>query len=199
MDFLTNPNLKNVAELSTTSSKVLVVDGASNTIKWRSPSGIVTDGGGSTSAAKLASLQFSDPNTAIQVGISPRGSGGTVEDAFPFFGETLTKKIYTLHRVPFKPTNYQWSLVMRETLEFTNDVESIASAVGFSLQASPSNLTSWSTVYDWDLRTIEGFTHTTGTFSFGSITEVYFRIVNYNLNENSLNLNHFNMALEVWN
>jgi len=41
MDFLSNPNLNNVAALATAATKVLVVDGASNTVKTNTPAQIV--------------------------------------------------------------------------------------------------------------------------------------------------------------
>lgn len=186
MDFLTNPNLKNVAELSTTSSKVLVVDGASNTIKWRSPSGIVTDGGGGGSTART-----------FQTTIIPALGGASLDtidcdDAnngygWPDVGDDLAdskKKAYKF-AVPFNPTNYRFTALC---VSDADDLGATAGEFGIKFQWSTDD-TTWSTGgTDHDIATLNfrgkalgDFASVSGSLSIsGSPTLVYIRCIRVN-------------------
>ena len=190
MDFLTNPNLKNVAELSTTSSKVLVVDGASNTIKWRSPSGIVTDGGGGGSSSQRADLAFSAPSLAQSPSIPAYNSG---TNPYPFLG---ANQYATRYKLNFVPTNYQISIIIYTEI----DSAVVTSSVGLALEKSTDG-SSWSNVYNWDLRDIDGWTSTSGSVSFtGTPSNTFFRFNYYNAGYNdAVSFQHFNLVLSLWN
>jgi hypothetical protein len=189
MDFLTNPNLKNVSELSTTSSKVLVVDGASNTIKWRSPSGIVTDGGGGGSSSQRTDLAFSNPSLSQQSAIPAFGSG---TNPYPFNG---ADKYASRYKLNFVPTNYQISIIIYTEI----DSAVVTSAVGLALEKSTDG-SSWSNVYNWDLRDIDGWASTSGSVSFtGTPSNTFFRFNYYNAGyNNNVTFNHYNLVLSLW-
>lgn len=166
-------------------------------LKTQGPSGNpVWDTVSAGASGRAATLQFSDPAFPLQLGLR----SGTPIDAWPFsgYGTSPDVKRYTLHQVPFRPTNYQWSLVMMDTLETTNSAPTIAQPLGLTLQVK-TNLADWTPVVTWDLRTVLGFTSISGTLSLGSASEVYFRIVSHNQNTSDLQINQMNMVLTVWN
>jgi len=150
MDFLTNPNLKNVAELSTTSSKVLVVDGASNTIKWRSPSGIVTDGGGGGSGGRSCDLTlFGASKYAIsdnfEIYIADAYDDGTDPYGWPYNGnDTLEDSIKRAYKtiIPFNPTEYRITALVYTTISYSGTTPS-SGTFGIEFEYSANSGSSW--------------------------------------------------------
>lgn len=183
MDFLTNPNLKNVAELSTTSSKVLVVDGASNTIKWRSPSGIVSDGGVASSVGR------------IFIGTASEGWSQTISDnANP--GTPIPTDYYRVFVVGFKPTAFRLSFAQSA---------SGASNLGIRAQFSTSS-TDWSSVTNGDVVNAplySGSTYAirtgTGSLSLSGSAPYYVRFLIYNTSGSEQTLVFRDLTLELWN
>ena len=182
MDFLTNPNLKNVAELSTTSSKVLVVDGESNTIKWRSPSGIVTDGGGgSGSSGKSFQITlyeglFLAAYPAIYLDSAADDWGwpqlGAVDEP-----DSILKCVKFL--VPFKPSNYRFSAKCISAPSYWAGSTPSSGQFGVKIQYS-DNDSNWNDVatVDFKGKTTGDLAGASGTLSItSSETLFYMRVL----------------------
>lgn len=110
MEFLANPDLKNVAQGAspTGSTKVAVLEGANNTIKYRSVDDIVSAGGGTTAPRDFQitlvdSMVNADPSILVYAGEDGWG--------FPWTGDTQAGQLLTGAKflVPFKPANYRFS------------------------------------------------------------------------------------------
>jgi hypothetical protein len=184
MDFL------NVATFGTSSSstKVLVLDG--NTVKSRTASQVVTDGGGGGSSSQRADLAFSAPSLAQSPSIPAYNSG---TNPYPFLG---ANQYATRYKLNFVPTNYQISIIIYTEI----DSAVVTSAVGLALEKSTDG-SSWSNVYNWDLRDIDGWTSTSGSVSFtGTPSNTFFRFNYYNAGYNdAVSFQHFNLVLSLWN
>jgi len=184
MDFL------NVATFGTSSSstKVLVLDG--NTVKSRTASQVVTDGGGGGSSSQRTDLAFSNPSQSQQLAIPASGSG---TNPYPFNG---ADKYASRYKLNFVPTNYQISIIMYTEI----DSAVVTSAVGLALEKSTDG-SSWSNVYNWDLRDIDGWASTSGSVSFtGTPSNTFFRFNYYNAGYNdNVTFNHYNLVLSLWN
>jgi len=188
MEFLANPDLKNVAQGATPtgSTKVAVLEGANNTIKYRSVDDIVSAGGGTTSPNR-ADLLFSNASEAQQPSI-PASTDPVL--IYPFLGDTYPCK----YKINFVPNNYQIVIVMYTEI----DSAVVTSPVGLNLEYSTNDST-WTDVTNWDLRDIDGWTSTSGSLSIGSASNVWFRFRSYNAGYiYSVNFNHFNLCLSVW-
>jgi hypothetical protein len=184
MDFL------NVATFGTSSSstKVLVLDG--NTVKSRTASQVVTDGGGGGSSSQRTDLAFSNPSLSQQSAIPASGSG---TNPYPFNG---ADKYASRYKLNFVPTNYQISIIVYTEIDSTT----VTSAVGLALEKSTDG-TNWENVYNWDLRDIDGWTSTSGSVSFtGTPSNTFFRFNYYNAGYNdNVTFNHYNLVLSLWN
>ena len=191
MDFLSNPNLNNVAALSTTSTKVLVVDGASNTVKYRTPAQIITDAGSSSKYRADFAFSRGDAATGLSIPSSSEPSSGVV--VWPF---QYASPIGTVFQTTFVPTNYQLTMMLYNDI-LTVDVPT---AIGFKLQYSTNNST-WTDVYSWDIRGSAGYRSTSGSISItGSPANVYYRLYMYNPSFNNTQVvNALGLTLSVWN
>jgi|DEB19_MinimDraft_3_1074340.scaffolds.fasta_scaffold116361_2 hypothetical protein len=183
MDFLTNPNLKNVAELSTTSSKVLVVDGASNTIKWRSPSGIVSDGGVASSVGRVI-LATAEDGWSV--------SGDDNNDA----GTPIPNNDVRVFVIGFKPTSFRLSF---------SQGSAGATNLGVRAQFSTSS-TDWSSVTNGavtEASTYGGSGYVvrtgTGSLSLSGSAPYYVRFLLFNDTGASQSLAFRDLTLELWN
>lgn len=180
MDFL------NVATFGTSSSstKVLVLDG--NTVKSRTASQVVTDGGGGSSTART-----------FQTTIIPALGGASLDtidcdDAnngygWPDVGDDLAdskKKAYKF-AVPFNPTNYRFTALC---VSAADDLGATAGEFGIKFQWSTDD-TTWSTGgTDHDIATLNfrgkalgDFASVSGSLSIsGSPTLVYIRCIRVN-------------------
>lgn len=184
MDFLTNPNLKNVSELSTTSSKVLVVDGADNTIKWRSPGGIVSDGGVASSVGRIYILTATGAGWSEEVASS--SNPGT---AAPIGGQGYDRFV-----VGFKPTNFRISFRQMSVGDNLFGIRAqFSTSVSFS---SPVNSSVVYASYDLSADVIRSGT---GTISLTGSAPYYMRFLYYNGSAGSLTVAIQNLSIELWN
>lgn len=115
MEFLANPDLKNVAQGAspTGSTKVAVLEGANNTIKYRSVDDIVSAGGGTTAprdfqVTLLGALGSDNIVNPPVIGVThsentwgwPNINAATQADSFKQGAKFI---------IPFKPANYRIS------------------------------------------------------------------------------------------
>lgn len=150
MDFLSNTNLNNVAALATTASKVLVADGASNTIKYRTPAQIIADGGGTSAsrtfqASLLGSQGGGDPTSANQIYINTGTTGyGWPHDGVDNQANSLLKA--TKFVIPFNPTNYRFSFVCAGNSSYSGSPTSGNFGIKFRYSTDNSTWTDITTV-----------------------------------------------------
>jgi len=150
---------------SSGSTKVLVLDG--NTVKSRTASQVVTDGGASASRTFQASLLGSqgggDPTSANQIYINTGTTGyGWPHDGVDNQADSLLKA--TKFVIPFNPTNYRFSFLCAGNSSYSGTPTS--GNFGIKFRYSTNNST-WT-----DIATITFGSRSTGDFvtSSGSLS-----------------------------
>lgn len=144
----------------------------------------------SSTGSQRADLAFSAPSLAQSPSIPAYNSG---TNPYPFLG---ANQYATRYKLNFVPTNYQISIIIYTEI----DSAVVTSAVGLALEKSTDG-SSWSNVYNWDLRDIDGWTSTSGSVSFtGTPSNTFFRFNYYNAGYNdAVSFQHFNLVLSLWN
>lgn len=178
--------LSNLTQSGATTGQVVGWNGS----EWAPTT--VSSGG---SSGRTAVLQFSNPSLSLQVSVPVTAD----KDAYPMRGYALTQKVYTRHKVDFKPTNYELAIVIETEIIAGSAAGEAPSPIGLTLEYSTNDST-WTKVTDWDLRDVLGLTTISGALSIsGTPTYVLFRLMSYNQNAVAYNLNAFNLVLNVWN
>lgn len=177
MDFL------NVATFGTSSSstKVLVLDG--NTVKSRTASQVVTDGGGGSSTARTFQTTIigalgNGASEPMNVYDTDNGYG------WPYDGINVNQPTDSLSRcykfaIPFNPTAYRFTCVC---VTAATNSPATSGAFGVKFQYSTNN-SSWTDIDTLNFRdkTIGDLASVNGTLSIsGSPTLVYIRCVQVN-------------------
>jgi hypothetical protein len=187
MDFL------NVASYATSSSstKVLVLDG--NTVKSRTASQVVTDGGGGGSTARtFQTTIFGADGGGSSESISADDADNGYGWPYDGIGDQADSLLRTYKfAIPFNPTSYRFTAVC---VTAASDGGASSGVFGVKFQWSTDNST-WSTGgVDHDIdtlnfrgKTIGDFASTNGNMSIsGSPSLVYIRCVQVNtLNNNN--------------
>lgn len=182
MDFL------NVATYATSSSstKVLVLDG--NTVKSRTASQVVTDGGGSGSSKYRADFSVID-FTGYSGGITSASNA----NAFPDSSD------YVVYRTEFNPTNFTLGLWC------VNASGNNAGNVGFDLQYTTSDppTSGWTSVSGSTLNangSSSAFKYVSSTVSIGgSPSAVFWRIRWVNSTGSDATFSVKNFYFSLWN
>lgn len=185
MEFLANPDLKNVAALSTTSSKVLVVDGANNTIKYRTPAQIITDGGGSSGGGRSFSI------------LTAQDAGWAISNEAVSNNPGTALMIGDLRRyvVGFKPANVRVSFYQISTGN---------NSIGIRVQVSTSS-TDWSSAVSSDVvyasydAGADIMRTGSSTLSLSGSAPYYFRFLFYNNSGSTQSLSLKDLTAEFWN
>ena len=192
MDFLANPDLKNVAlgASPTGSTKVAVLEGANNTVKYRTVDDIVSAGGGTTSprdfqVTLLGALSTNNIVNASVIGVThsqtdwgwPNVNGSTQADSFKQGAKFV---------IPFKPANYRISAIVTFAPTYTGGPPTDGD-FGINFEYSTNNST-WNNI---DTIVFEGtvsgdFVTVGGTLSIsGTPSLVYIRTRQYSTLNNS--------------
>lgn len=170
MDFL------NVSAYGSSSSttKVLVLDG--NTVKSRTASQVVTDGGASASRTFQASLLGSqgggDPTSANQIYINTGTTGyGWPHDGADNQANSLLKA--TKFVIPFNPTNYRFSFLCAGNSSYVGTPTSGNFGIKFRYSTDNSTYTDIATI-TFGSRSTGDFVTSSGSLSIsGSPSLVY--------------------------
>lgn len=181
MDFL------NVATYgsSSSSTKVLVLDG--NTVKSRTASQVVTDGGASTSTARTFQTTIFG---ALGNGASESVAVNDANDGYGWPYDGIGNQADSLSRcykfaIPFNPTSYRFTCAC---VTAATDGGASSGVFGVKFQYSTDN-SSWTDIDTLNFRAkaIGDFASTNGTLSIsGSPSLVYIRCVQVNtLNNNN--------------
>lgn len=177
MDFL------NVATFGTSSSstKVLVLDG--NTVKSRTASQVVTDGGGGSSTARTFQTTIIG---ALGTGASEPMNVYSTDNGYgwPYDGINVNQPTDSLSRcykfaIPFNPTAYRFTCVC---VTAATNSPATSGAFGVKFQYSTDN-SSWTDIDTLNFRdkAIGDLASVNGTLSIsGSPTLVYIRCVQVN-------------------
>jgi len=177
MDFL------NVATFGTSSSstKVLVLDG--NTVKSRTASQVVTDGGGGSSTARTFQTTIIG---ALGTGASEPMNVYSTDNGYgwPYDGINVNQPADSLSRcykfaIPFNPTAYRFTCVC---VTAATNSPATSGAFGVKFQYSTDN-SSWTDIDTLNFRdkAIGDLASVNGTLSIsGSPTLVYIRCVQVN-------------------
>lgn len=146
MDFL------NVATFGTSSSstKVLVLDG--NTVKSRTASQVVTDGGGGGSGGRSCDLTlFGASKYAIsdnfEIYIADAYDDGTDPYGWPYNGtDSLSDSLKRAYKtiIPFNPTAYRITALVYSTIEYSGTTPS-SGTFGVEFQYSTDSGSTWTT------------------------------------------------------
>ena len=194
MEFLANPDLKNVAQGATPtgSTKVAVLEGANNTIKYRSVDDIVSAGGGTTAprdfqVTLLGALATGNIVNPSAIGIThsentwgwPNVNATTQADSFKQGAKFI---------IPFKPANYRISahVIFPPTYSGGTPTEG---NFGVKFQYSTNNST-WTDINTIGFEgTISGdFVTVSGSLSISGNAPVYIRTISSSTLNNGVTL-----------
>jgi len=189
MEFLVNPDLKNVAlgASPTGSTKVAVLEGANNTVKYRTVDDIVSAGGGTTAPRDFLATIFGANGTGTAEVVSVNTGKSNYGWPWDGIGDQADSKLRGCKFViPFKPANYRISAVCVTAPAYSAGSEPSGGNFGIKFQRATTNSTSdgdWTDIgtLNFKGKTIGDIASINGTLSIsGTDTLFYIRTLQVN-------------------
>lgn len=190
MEFLANPDLKNVAQGATPtgSTKVAVLEGANNTIKYRSVDDIVSAGGGTTAPRDYLVTIFGAEGTGTAQAVSIAYNKSNYGWPYDGNGDEADSKLRGCKfLIPFKPANYRISAVCVTAPSYdAGPTPPTGGDFGIKFQRATTNSTNdndWTDIVTLNFkgRAIGDIANVNGTISIsGTDTLFYIRTIQIN-------------------